>query len=192
MNKKIKYVLIFFIFIAVGVTYLLMQEGQRYDMEQSVKAVKIVNKTDLQKYYKYILKYMKPSKLSNFSEFTDVYLKDYTEKATGYTVLDDLSYDAYKRLFNGMFKKNRINYDDCPVTDNFKKKFDKNLFIYFNLVDSNDSLVDCQVDRQDLALDVEEAGDFIAGEPGYIYYHHFHYTLDEEGNVDDIIFDYTE
>lgn len=63
---------------------------------------------------------------------------------------------------------------------------------YFRFNDVNDSSIDCGISDIDKTLKITEAGDFNVGEPGYINYHHFHYILDDDGNVDDIIFDYTE
>ena len=39
---------------------------------------------------------------------------------------------------------------------------------------------------------VEAYGNFKNTESTYWTTHHFHYTLDDEGNVDDIVFDHTD
>lgn len=179
-------------FIIIASAFIVAKNKINYDINESPSKYSLSSVRERTDYTNFIKKYLKPSKLNNFLNVQKIHYEVVKEYASGTGALNWFKYEAYSELFYQLFDKNRNNFDDCPVTDDFKKKFDKNLFIYFNLVDSNDSLVDCHVDRQDLTLDVDEAGDFIAGEPGYIYYHHFHYTLDEEGNVDDIIFDYTE
>ena len=192
MKKKSK--LVYFILV-IGIIIVICpiwKLNKSYDINASIKSVKINNSEELKKYHGFLLKYISPKKLANFSNYNDISVVGYTEKANGYTVLDDMKYDAYRRMFNRMFDKDRENFDDCPVTDSFKKKFNTNLFKYFDLKNSDSSLVDSSLDKENKTLDVTEAGDFVAGEPGYIYYHHFHYVLDEEGNVDDVIFDYTE
>ena len=95
-------------------------------------------------------------------------------------------------LFMSMFDKERTNFDDCPVTNNFKEKFTENLLKYFNLIESDDCESNCLLNREDKEITVEVYGNFKNTEPTYWITHHFHYTLDDEGNVDDVIFDYTE
>ena len=38
-----------------------------------------------------------------------------------------------------------MNFDDCPVTENFKNKFDKNLLDYFEIRDSEDCEINCNL-----------------------------------------------
>ena len=99
-----------------------------------------------------------------------------------------MEFDGYECLFKSMFDKTRTNFDDCPVTENFKNKFNTNLMQYFNLIESED----CLLNREDENITIEVFGNFKNTEPTYWTTHHFKYTLDDEGNVDDIIFEYTE
>ena len=170
----------------------MIRANTKYNIEDSVKSIEMSNDEEYKRYLKFIRQYISPAKLVNFVDFRDLYLGDYNEKATGHTVLRQMKFYAYKELFNELFNRERTNFDDCPVTENFKQKFKPNVFHYYKFNDVEDSSVNCGIDDDALQLSVNEAGDFIAGEPGYIYYHHFHYTLDGEGNVDDIMFDYTE
>ena len=90
------------------------------------------------------------------------------------------------------FSNNQINFDECPVTKKFKEKFNDNLLNYFNLNESEDCGSMCSLNRKDKEIIVEVYGNFKNTEPTYWTTHHFHYTLDDEGNVDDVVFDYTD
>ena len=90
-----------------------------------------------------------------------------------------------------MFDKERKGFDDCPVTQKFKDKFKTNLLEHFNLIISDDCESDCLLNIEEQKLEVEVYGEFENTEPTYTKTYHFHYTLDDEGNVDDVIFDNT-
>ena len=190
MKNKEKKIIYLIVFIIIGIVLFYNFYKRKYDIGDSFNSVKINSENDLNNYLGYIKTYMKPKKLANFVNYNDLHLSDFTDKATGYTILDEMEYEAYDRLFNSLFDRKREKFDDCPVTSNFKNKFSTNLFKCFNLYNSEDGSASCSIDREELRLDITEAGNFEVGEPGYIFYHHFHYTLDEEGNVDDVIFDY--
>ena len=188
-NKKI---MITFFVIIVAFIILLKLTIKKYSIDDDIRNLNLKTELDKKIYYATIINYIEPKKLSNFVNYTDMNLTGYSDKANGYTILDDIKYEAYRNLFVKMFDKNKKNFDDCPVTKNFTNKFNDNLFKFFKFENKEDSFVSCSIDRQNFILDVTEAGDFVAGEPNYIFYHHFHYILDDEGNVDDIIYDYTE
>ena len=143
-------------------------------------------------YIEYLKKFIQPEKLREYIYNDYITFSQYTDSATGHTIKNQMEFKAYKSLFTSMFDKERKDYDDCPVTDNFKKKFDKNLLYYFNLNESEDCGSMCSLNRKDKEIIVEVYGNFKNTEPTYWTTHHFHYTLDDEGNVDDIVFDHTD
>lgn len=193
MNNKNRKLTCLMILIVIVLSLLIYNFNvKKYDINVSFNAVQINSERDLNNYLSFIKKYVKPKELVSFVNYNELHLSNFTDRATGNTVLEEMTYSAYDSLFNSFFDRERKNFDDCPVTNNFKSKFHTNLFEYFDFYSSEDAFTSCSIDYEKLLLDIEEAGNFVAGEPGYIYYHHFHYTLDEEGNVDDIIFDYTE
>ena len=193
MNNKNRKLICLTILIVIVLSLLIYNFNiKKYDMDSSFNGVKINSKQDFNNYLSYIKKHIRPKELAAFVNYNSLHLSNFTDKATGHTVLRQMKFYAYKELFNELFNRDRKNFDDCPVTENFKQKFKPNVFHYYKFNDREDSSINCGIDDNALLLNVNEAGDFIAGEPGYIYYHHFHYILDEEGNVDDIIFDYTE
>ena len=104
--------------------------------------------------------------------------------------MQELYYEGYDNLFISMFNKSRTDFNDCPVTDNFKTKFNTNLIDYFNLYTGEDYNVNCSLDIDNKNFDIEIYG--IEGysenlEPNYSNTYNFNYSLDDEGNVDDII-----
>lgn len=103
-----------------------------------------------------------------------------------------MEFKGYEILFNSMFDRERTNFDDCPVTEKFKQKFNINLLEHFDLIESDDCKSICSLYIENKQLVVEVYGNFKNTEPTYWTTHHFNYTLDKEGNVDDVIFNYTE
>ena len=106
-----------------------------------------------------------------------------------------MKFKAYKMMFVSLFDKSRTNFSDCPVSDNFKNKFNVNLIDYFNLYAADDYNVNCNLDMENKNFTIEIYG--IEGysenlEPNYSNTYNFHYALDDEGNVDDIILIETE
>lgn len=189
IKKRLVLFFVIFILIIVGIYFL---KNMRFDINRSPSEYKLDMAENKGKYVEHIKKYIKPEKLCNFLNIEHIdffYIEEYN---TGNDALEWFKYEAYTELFYQMFDKNRNGYDDCPVTENFKNKFGRNLFEYFKFNNIEDSAIDCGISDKEKTLRVTEAGDFTVGEPGYIYYHHFHYTLDDEGNIDDIIFDYKE
>ena len=193
MNKNIrtKYkIMITIIIILLALSFILKTMIFRYDINLPIKNYNINNESD--SYLNYLKKYIRPSKLSKFIKNEYIYLDDYYEDATGNDVIIELYYEAYENLFIYLFNKGTINFDDCPVTDNFKKKYKIDLLDYFNLKESEDCNSNCLLNSEEKEVVVEVYGTFKNTEPTYWKTHHFHYILDNDGNVDDVIFDYTE
>ena len=193
MNKNIrtKYkIMITIIIILLALSFILKTMIFRYDINLPIKNYNINNESD--SYLNYLKKYIRPSKLSKFIKNEYIYLDDYYEDTTSNDVIIELYYEAYENLFIYLFNKGTINFDDCPVTDNFKKKYKIDLLDYFNLKESEDCNSNYLLNSEKKEVVVEVYGNFKNTEPTYWKTHHFHYTLDSDGNVDDVIFDYTE
>lgn len=190
MNKK-KILIIFLILVLLVIAAYVVKKHQ-FDVNKSPADYNLNTMKNKSKYLEFVKKYIEPKKLGNFLNVEYVDFFQVEKYDSGIDSLKWFQYEAYTELFNQMFDKNRKGFDDCPVSEKYKNKFGNNLFEYFKFSNVSDSSIDCGITTKDKILDVTEAGDFNLGEPGYVYYHHFHYVLDDEGNVDDIIFDYTE
>ena len=190
MNKK-KVLIILLIAIVLVICFgLLNNSFKRYDINRRI------NSYDLQKskdeYIDYLKESIYPIKLREFIDNDYITFSQYNDTATGHSIKNQMEFVGYEILFNSMFDKERTNFDDCPVTDKFKEKFSGNLLDYFKLKESEDCESMCSLYRKDREIVVEVYGNFKNTEPTYWTKHHFHYTLDDEGNVDDIIFDHTD
>lgn len=179
-------------FIIIASAFIVAKNRINYDINESPSKYSLSSVRERTDYTNFIKKYLKPSKLNNFLNVQKIHYEVVKKYASGIGALNWFKYEAYTELFYQLFDKNRNNFDDCPLSSNFKLKFKNNLFDYFNLNDVADCTVSCGIDMKNNVLNIEEAGDFVVGEPGYIFYHHFHYVLDDEGNIDDVILDYTE
>ena len=191
-NKRI--IIIGFIIVLISIILFMLHKKNEnnYDINTELGKYDLNNKAIEYDYLNYLKSTIYPIKLRKFIDILYVNYERYKENATGKVVKNQMEFLGYKFLFNSMFDKERKNYDDCPVTDNFKKKFDKNLLYYFNLNESEDCGSMCSLNRKDKEIIVEVYGNFKNTEPTYWTTHHFHYTLDDEGNVDDIVFDHTD
>ena len=180
------------ILIVVAILIIYKFNNLNYNIDNKVLNYNLTNKNDRDAYIDYLKNYVYPEKLRSFVNNDYINFDQYTNEADGNIVVEQLEFNGYKRLFNSMFDKDRTNFDDCPVTEKFKEKFKTNLFDYYNLSKSEDCQKICSLYRQEKDIKVEVYGNFKNTEPTYWTTHHFKYTLDKDGNVDDVTFDYTE
>ena len=151
-----------------------------------------ITKTNEDSYIDFLKQYIYPASLRKYIKNEYINLNSDTDNATGNDIIYELYNEAYENLFIYFFNKNTVSFDDCPVTDNFKQKYKTNLLDYFNLRESEDCESDCLLNIEEKTIVVEVYGNFKNTEPTYWKAHHFKYKLDNEGKVDDVIFDYTE
>lgn len=192
MLKNKKVLLILFAVLAIYIVLLFVMKKSIYDIDKAVVEYDISNDKIKYEYLDYLKKQLNPQKLSNFIDNDYIYLENYNKNANGYSVIREITVEGYSNLFISMFDKERVNFDDCPVTEKFRKKFNNNLSSYFGLMNEDDAQINCILDYNESKIELKEYSNFKNFEPTVIYNHYFHYTLDDEGDVDDVIFDYTE
>lgn len=192
MLKNKKVLLILFAILAIYIVLLFVMKKSIYDIDKAVVEYDISNDKIKYEYLDYLKKQLNPQKLSNFIDNDYIYLENYNKNANGYSVIREMKVEGYSNLFVSMFDKERVNFDDCPVTEKFRKKFNNNLSSYFGLMNEDDAQINCILDYNESKIELKEYSNFKNFEPTSIYNYFFHYTIDSEGNVDDIIFDYTE
>ena len=191
INKQIFCIILVISIITILLGYFYLHKD-KYDYNKPIMTYKLNKPENKNKYLDNLKKDIKPTKIKNFVDNRYVSISAFDESATGEDILQLMYFMGYKMLFMSMFDKERVDFEDCPVTENFKEKFNTNLLNYFNLVESEDCESNCLLNREDKEITVEVYGNFKNTEPTYWTTHHFHYTLDDEGNVDDVVFDYTE
>ena len=192
MLKNKKVLLILFAILAIYIVLLFVMKKSIYDIDKAVVEYDISNDKIKYEYLDYLKKQLNPQKLSNFIDNDYIYLENYNKNANGYSVIREMTVEGYSNLFISMFDKERVNFDDCPVTEKFRKKFNNNLSSYFGLMNEDDAQINCILDYNESKIELKEYSNFKNFEPTSIYNYFFHYTIDSEGNVDDVIFDYTE
>lgn len=192
MLKNKKVLLILFAILAIYIVLLFVMKKSIYDIDKAVVEYDISNDKIKYEYLDYLKKQLNPQKLSNFIDNDYIYLENYNKNANGYSVIREMIVEGYSNLFISMFDKERVNFDDCPVTEKFRKKFNNNLSSYFGLMNEDDAQINCILDYNESKIELKEYSNFKNFEPTSIYNYFFHYTIDSEGNVDDVIFDYTE
>ena len=191
MRKKILLTLIL-VTTLISIIIIFLISKRKYDINAQISSYNLQSYEQENEYMNFIKNQIEPVELQKFidNDFVPTSLIDGTD--TGKNMKEMMEFIGYKMLFMSMFDKSRTNFDDCPVTEKFKEKFNTNLLEYFNLIASEDCESNCMLNREKQEIIVEVYGNFENTEPTYQNTHHFHYTLDSEGNVDDVVFDYTE
>ena len=192
MLKNKRVLLVLFAILAIYIVLLFAMKKSIYDIEKAVVEYDISNDKIKYEYLDYLKKQLNPQKLSNFIDNDYIYLENYNKNANGYSVIREMTVEGYSNLFISMFDKERVNFDDCPVTEKFREKFNNNLSSYFGLMNEDDAQINCILDYNESKIELKEYSNFKNFEPTSIYNYFFHYTIDSEGNVDDIILDNTD
>ena len=189
IKKYLTISIILTILIIFMLIFVLKQNKIKFDINQSIVKYNIQDEENKNRYLNYLKNEITPKGLEKFIDNDFIYLDDFNDKANGHSVVGVMKVEGYSNLFNSMFDKNRANFDDCPVTSGFKEKFKENLLKYFNLIESNDSIGICMFDYDEKEIELNVYSNFENTEPTSVNTYHFHYTLDSEGNVDDVIID---
>ena len=192
MLKNKRVLLVLFAILAIYIVLSFVMKKSIYDIEKAVVEYDISNDKIKYEYLDYLKKQLNPQKLSNFIDNDYIYLENYNKNANGYSVIREMTVEGYSNLFISMFDKERVNFDDCPVTEKFREKFNNNLSSYFGLMNEDDAQINCILDYNESKIELKEYSNFKNFEPTSIYNYFFHYTIDSEGNVDDIILDNTD
>ena len=190
---KNKYIMIIMVILILLIGFIVtVKESNKYNINKPIRSYDLLNVKVKNDYLEFLKQNIYPEKIRKFIDNDFVPTSLLNDFDTGNEMIDLMKFNGYKYLFKSLFDKNRIDFDDCPVTETFKKGFNTNLFNYFNLEVSDDSTVNCMLNYEDNSVAVEVYGNFKNTEPTYCTTHHFKYTLDEDGNVDDVTLDYTE
>ncbi len=188
--RKRKNVLILAIILFIIIFILILYNKRNgYSVNATIGNYNIQDEKIEEEYLNFLKENIKPLKIRKFIENDFVPTSLLSMENTGEDMMELMKFIGYEFLFDSLFNKERTNFDNCPVTDNFINKFNTNLFNYFNIEESEDCKVDCSIEYKEQNLIVEVYGNFENTEPTYWKTYHFHYTLDSEGNVDDVIFD---
>ena len=193
MKKCEKIIIGFAIFAILMLSVVLLNiKKEKYNVNVPISNYDLSNYENEDKYIDYLKKEIYPLQLRSFIDNDFVPTNLLSDEDTGKEMIELMKFIGYKSLFTSMFDKNRVDFDDCPVTKNFKEKYNTNLLYYFALNASDDCDIICSLDINEKTLKIEVYGNFKNTEPTYWKTHHFHYTLDSDGNVDEVILDYTE
>ncbi|MBP3201154.1 MAG: hypothetical protein J6M39_05865, partial [Lachnospiraceae bacterium] len=146
-NKIIMIVIATIIVLSlVTVVLIIKTKSNKYSIERPINEYNIKNDNVKKEYLDKIKTYIKSDKLKDFIDYDYINLYGYNNNATGKAALREMEVDGYSHLFNSLFNKERINFDDCPVTDNFKEKFKENLLKHFSLIEGEDCVSVCMFD----------------------------------------------
>ena len=132
-NYKIKIFLLLLILL-LGSFFIFLFLNRRYDIGEAPSKYNINTINEEKKYFKFLIKYLRPDKLKKFAKYEGFPFSMIKNYKSGYDALNLVKICAYDDLFYSLFDKNRINFEDCPVTKNFINKYNDNLSNYFKYV----------------------------------------------------------
>ena len=190
LKKNIKILFGILLILLLSCAVIVIKTHRTYNLDESIENYDLKDEKKRNNYINFLKSYIRPKRLQSFVNNQYIALSIYEGHENGNVIIEQLRLNAIKRLLISMFNKSRTDFNDCPVTDNFKTKFNTNLIDYFNLYAGEDYNVNCSLDIDNKNFDIEIYG--IEGysenlEPNYSNTYNFHYTLDDEGNVNDII-----
>lgn len=188
VNKNVKRnILVFVILLFLIVCIFKFNKSPVFDIELSPISYDLSNKNNEEAYLTFLSNYIKPIELNNFIPYYRINIgRNWTSDTTGWDVIEYLKYQGYSELIKYLFSKTPIDYSKCAITKSFKKKFNDNLYHYFNLEGEE---IDCHV-SYDKKIIIDEYFDITSdGTPQSARFQKFHYIIDDEGNIEDIIYD---
>lgn len=164
------------------------EKSFEYSLEEQPIKYNVYTEKGRKEYYKFIDKYIQPIKLKKFINFDRIYLDEPYLYGNGQDVIDYIKFEGYTNLFKNMFDIERTNFEDCPVTIKFVEKFNMNLSKIFG-INYDEVWVNTSTLKQTIKVEAR-SGISLDGEAEYSMLYRFKYTLDEEGNVDDVILEH--
>ena len=188
-NKKNIIACIFALVALIISIMVITNRKNRFDVNMPISNYDFSDLKEEERYIKYLKKDIYPVKIRSFIGNDVIPANLLNQNITGKEVIELMRFAGYKVLFTSMFDKERTNFDECPVTENFKKKYTTNLLDSFNLRKSDDCKSECFIDELEHNITLVVYGNFKNNEPRYWKTHYFRYTLDNDGNVDDVIFE---
>jgi hypothetical protein len=189
MNKK-KVILIMVLVVAAAiVAYFFNFTNKSYDIDAPMNKYGFTSSNVSGAYLDSIKKNIYPEKIRKYIVNEYVPTSILRDDATGNEVVELMKLIGYEQMFKSLFDKNRSNFDDCPVTEKFKSKFNANLITFFNIEEKEKADVDCKlnVDKKEFEIEIQSFDGYSANlEPNYFRTYHFGYAHDADGNIDDI------
>lgn len=191
--KKIKIILfIFIIFIFIIMLFFYYKHLNDFDINNSIGHYNLDDENICHEYIKYLKSQMNPKQIVNFVDDNEIILSFYNKNATGKNIILQMKQIGYKNVFNYIFNNDNYDISKIPITKNFIDKYKVGLKNYFSFAKTFDIYCECTVDINDNTLVVHEMSNFYIGEPLSEKYHHYHYELDDNGNIDAIVHNYDE
>ena len=192
--KKIKVIIFISLLILILIIAFILynKNKNKFDINNSISDYNLSDANIRNEYIEYLKSKMEPKNIINFIDNDEIILDFYNENANGNNIIMQMEQLGYKQLFNYLFNNDYYDLSKVCITEKFSEKYIEGLRKYFNFKEVSDNYNECVVDINNHTLVVNEMSEFVIGEPKYVKYHHFHYTLDESGNIDDIELSYKE
>ena len=177
------------------------EASDEIDLNKPFSYYNIKNEIELDIFIERIAKYLKPKELQKYIDYSLYeykYIKDSWNKIDNlYEILNKLPKGTYANLLEQLLY-NKVNYDEAPLTEYFKEKFDsaKGILYDYGLEIGSQEFkwVGYDYEKKYFVVETNKGDEIIENiDKWYIYsqdYHYFNFVLDEEGYLDDIVFDH--
>ena len=161
------------------------QEKEKIDLNKSFSYYHITSDYELHNLIKDISKYLKPKKLQNYVDYEMYSSRDNwnVDETLNEFLVNWLPRQTYDYLLRQLLR-NKVNYDEAPLTEHFKEKFKDGYLGEYSYLCKVGGWTSYDFEKKYFVLSEYK------GESQDDYY--FNFSLDDEGNLDDIVLDHIE
>ena len=159
--------------------------NDKIDLNNSFSYYNITSDDGLHELIKEISLYLRPSKLQKYVDYDLYSLKyfDWNKINNMNEILINMPKGTYANLLRQLLR-NKVNYDEAPLTEHFKEKFKDGYLGEYSYLCKVGGWTSYDFEKKCFVLSEYK------GESQDDYY--FNFSLDDEGNLDDIVLDHIE
>ncbi len=160
------------------------QEKEKIDLNKPFNYYNIETNEKLQDLITRVILFVKPKKLQKFIDVSTFSIRhDWNKYNRIYDYFNTLLDIAYQNLLRQLLR-NKVNYDEAPLTEHFKEKFKDGYLGEYSYLCKVGGWTSYDFEKKYFVLSEYK------GESQDDYY--FNFSLDDEGNLDDIVLEHIE
>ena len=108
-SKKIIMITIICAVVVIVLIFFGIGNGREYNVNSEIGAYNLKDEKTKNEYLSYLKKIIKPQKLVNFINDDYIFVDEIASEKTGNEVIKLIKYEAYERMFNDFFDRERKN-----------------------------------------------------------------------------------
>lgn len=181
---------------------VVMETKEKYDFTKPIEELHLGKLDNYVDYVTELSKQLKPIELRELVTIDINYVADYQrsyygKQENGKQIFLELQYECYKELLNRVTTPNS-DWTGLPLTENFRNKYNEKESVvgrlkYLQHSNYGMSMSGFSLDNKKFAMIYSQWEDNkYGGNEEVEYFDWYNFVLDEEGYLDDVIFDHTE